>query len=238
MKLSIFSFSHPLYQSMIASKNNYVNREAITTFDESGGLPQLGYTYKAIQAALPMIAIRIQNNGTLLTFATMNVSRLVIPSGCEPLSTLVNPWQHIYLTGIAGDCRIITRLAKTIVLDYTVAFTVPPPSLYIVRELSKVLQDATLSGGMRPYACHLFIIDAINKELYEVDAAGTISRIFGGVAGRMMSVGKQLLEESLNFNFSYIEGSTFSREILVKMMEGMDSDQYAINQVFIADKET
>eukprot|EP01041_Mallomonas_annulata_P007847 gene7847-16055_t len=215
------------FMSYVSARGSFVNKEPVTKYDEFGRLPQLENTYKAISKASSIVAIR-STNCTVLSFSSQDDSRLILSVGAQTLNPLVNPWQYIYLTGSAGDCRLITRYAQTRVLNYTVSFNVPPSGLYIANEVGRYLQQKTTEGGARPLACHVFIIDAIHGELYEIDAAGNVSEVLGGVAGRGAQMGLEILEHDMASGASLDDIKQLGAKTISKMTE-MDSDAMNIS---------
>ena len=219
--------------------------DSVVEFDEFGGLPQLENTYRAIGKSASVVAIRTVN-ATLLSHTAKNSSSLQIPVGAQSLNSLINPWQYLLITGLAGDARCVVRHAKQVVLNYTVAFDSPPSGRYIAHEVGKFLQEYTVRGGIRPLACHTFIADSlIEKSLYEVDAAGNVAQIWAGVGGRSMAMGRNILEGHLNGTaVSSVETARAIAESILKVPdkgtlqmkklgEGADGDEVEENKDFI-----
>jgi 20S proteasome alpha/beta subunit len=180
--------------------------DAVVEFDEYGGLPQLENVYRGIQKASTVIALRTEN-ATLFSYQTSNASSLQIPMGGQALNTLVNPWQHLLITGLSGDARLVVRHAKEWVLNHTVAYDSAPSGKLIAHAVGRYLQSFTMGGGTRPLCCHVFIADGLREgALYEIDAAGSVAQIWAGVAGRYMVKGRQLLEDRLNGTAIYSVG--------------------------------
>lgn len=194
----------------------------VVDIDEYGNLPVLKAIYEeALVKAPTCVAIRARN-ATVFAYQWETVVRsLQVPLGGKPMNMLINPWQYLLVTGFAGDCRVITRYAQQIVLNHTMEFNTQPTGEFIAQRLSDFLRAATRSSGKRPFCCHAFVADALVHDagepsasntgklddkglvgggtgtLYEVDAAGRLAKVRGGVAGKGMMKGRAMLEEAI-----------------------------------------
>mmetsp|Transcript_33404 Transcript_33404/g.34037 ORF Transcript_33404/g.34037 Transcript_33404/m.34037 type:complete len:255 (-) Transcript_33404:37-801(-) len=221
--------------SSYVSRGATVPREPVTKYAEYGSLPQLENTFKAVECASPIVAVRSENC-TVLSFLEQDDTLLIKSIGAQPISSLVNPWQHLFLTGSAGDCRMVTRYAQNRVLNYTVSFNAAPSGLYIANEIGKYLQQAT-QGMTRPLACHAFVIDAIGGTLFEIDASGQVSEVIAGVSGKGMKNGINILENSLISSMQLEELKSLSKLVLTKMNEESDKEvKRTINQIIVSDR--
>ena len=167
-------------------------------FDEFGSLPQLENVYRAIDKALTIVALRTEN-ATVVSFLGMKPAAFQQPIGPQLLNNLMNPYQHLLITGLSGDARLVTRYARQLVLNHTVAFETPPSGTYLANEIGSFLQDQTVRGGTRPLAVHCFVIDGlIEHSLHEIDAAGNVAQAWAGIAGEMRKKGREMLSSRLN----------------------------------------
>ena len=167
-------------------------------FNEFGSLPQLEYVYRAIDKAVTIVALRTAN-ATIVSFLGMKPTAFQQPIGPQLLNNLMNPNQHLLITGLSGDARLVTRYARQIVLNHTVAFETAPSGTYIANEIGSFLQEQTVRGGIRPLAVHCFVIDGlIEHSLHEIDAAGNVAQVWAGIAGEMRKKGREILSPRLN----------------------------------------
>ena len=219
----------------ISSRGNVGNKESITYFDEFGQIPQLQNTVKAVEKAHTISAVRT-TNGTLISFPSSNSSYLEISVGVRPFCSLVNPWQHLLITGLAADCRLIVRHACESALNHTVAFGAPPSANYITMTISKQVQGYTTNvGGVRPLACHVFVIDSLRGELYEIDCAGTISRTLGGVGGKGAVAGREFLEKNYSPNATIDDMKVLVRNMLHTANSAQSSGISGADIIFVSD---
>ena len=168
-------------------------------YDEFGGLPQLENTYRAIGRASTIVALRTVDNATVVSYLGTKQSAIQLPIGAQLLNNLINPYQHLLITGLAGDARLITRYARQIVLNHTVAFETAPSGSHIANKIGSLLQEYTVRSGTRPLAVHCFVIDGlVERSLHEIDAAGNVAQVWAGVAGAHMRNGMDILVSHLN----------------------------------------
>jgi 20S proteasome alpha/beta subunit len=168
-------------------------------YDEFGGLPQLENTYRAIGRASTIVAIRTGDNATVVSYLGTKQSAIQLPIGAQLLNNLINPYQHLLITGLAGDARLITRYARQVVLNHTVAFEAAPSGTHIANKIGSLLLEYTVRGGTRPLAVHCFVVDGlVERSLHEIDAAGNVAQVWAGVAGTHMRKGMDILVSHLN----------------------------------------
>lgn len=153
--LVFVAWSGPLLFPSLAlsvSRQRFPNsrrQKTVASFDEFGALPQVQNAYAAVNRAKPVVAFRT-GNATVVAFRLYEAEskQLFVAMGCDPLQSLTSAeWvpgssdrrrQHFLLvSGIAGDCRMVARHAKELVLNHTVAFAAPPTGLYIAERLGK-----------------------------------------------------------------------------------------------------
>ena len=171
----------------------------VVEYDEFGGLPQLENTYRAIGKASTIVALRTAENATVVSFLRPKNSAIEVPIGAQLLNGLVNPFQHLLVTGMSGDARMLTRYARQVVLNHTVAFEAAPSGTYLANEIGSYLQGFTVKGGTRPLAVHCYVVDGlVEHSLHEVDAAGNVAQVWAGVAGAHEKKGRDVLAARLN----------------------------------------
>lgn len=157
-------------------------------FDEFGSLPQLKNVYAVIGRS-PTIVIMRTENGTIVGYNKLQVSSpLQIEYGGSLFNPLIKNSTFMLVTGMGGDCRVVTKYAKQVAINHTIEFNSNPTGLYIATKIGGFLQRMTITNGVRPYAVHTFIIDSDSKpdnagKIYEVDAFGNIEQVYGGIAG-------------------------------------------------------
>mmetsp|Transcript_24737 Transcript_24737/g.41241 ORF Transcript_24737/g.41241 Transcript_24737/m.41241 type:complete len:379 (-) Transcript_24737:641-1777(-) len=168
---------HALFNSLAISigrsnRNTGRREKTVATFDEYGILPQVEHAYTAVNKARQIIVFRT-HNATIAAYRMHSYEQQPIlygSLGCKPLHTLTDSHLKILtadpnfeqqncllLTGISGDCRMVARYAKQVVVNHTVAYATPPTGRFIAEKLGALLQSHT-GGSSRPLACHCFVI--------------------------------------------------------------------------------
>ena len=187
----------------------------VSLFDEYGSIPQLEGACLAISKC-SSVAVVTGVNFTLVAYKLSDGSDPTFSShqispDSKPLHVLINPFQHILLTGIVGECKKVSIFAKEVVLNHTIEYGVPPTGLFIANKVGKYLQTF-LSGETRPLACHCFILSSVEKDhfskysnnnmselssdkcqqyildrnnmiIFEVLPDGLVTQVYAGIAG-------------------------------------------------------
>lgn len=234
-KFILLSHSHILFNSYV-TRNFAPSKEIITSYDEFGELPQVENTKNAVRRSVSIVVLR-SLNATFLGYSTANSSQFEVPLGSRPLNSLINPWQFIFLTGLVGDCRYVTRFARNRVLNYTVSYNHPPTGSYISSEIGNLLQEASSKGGgIRPLACHIFLIDAIDGKIYEIDCTGHVSSVIGGVGGVGANEGYEHLERNVHDELTDELAKNLIISTLAKMANISPDTLFSYNLIKIADR--
>lgn len=175
-----------------SSGGEYV-AESVVHYDEFGEMPQIRNAFAAVNRGVSIVAVRAENH-TVFAYAWMNASALQVPMGAHPFTSLGCGHQWMLVTGLAGDCRHVTRYAKETALNLTHHFGQPPSGHLIAEQVGSLLQRATF-GESRPLACHAFMADLLTNALYEVDLTGNVLEVYASAAGIGASAGLKYLEE-------------------------------------------
>ena len=212
--------------------------EQPTLYDQYGSIPQVKNAYQAISKARPVVTLRTENS-TIVAFKTDQTNLLRLFSGCKPLYLISSPLahtqrHHILLTGVAGDCRMVVRFVKQLVLNHTAEFSASPTGHYIATNLGEYLQSC-MSGteAGRILAAHCFIISSPSSQkretglelapagsIYEITAVGGVSQISAGLAGgEVMQLGKQLLLDQYKLNMTAMDRKSMIESVFKTMLK-------------------
>lgn len=206
--------SSVFFGSLVSKSNSKRQRKAAVEFNEYGDVPQFQNAYVGIGLARTVVIVRC-NNGTLVSFYSLQRSALQMAVSTKPIMSLGSPQQTLVITGLSGDCRILKRLALQVSLNHTAQYGAPASIRYIAHTLGKFLQSSS-TGSARPFICHLFLIDsrASNPCIFEVDAFGGVQQVLAGIAGRGMRAGKSYLENGYGSYQNIDTGRILSRDVL------------------------
>ncbi|KAK8077415.1 hypothetical protein PG984_005932 [Apiospora sp. TS-2023a] len=120
---------------------------SLTTFSPSGKLVQIGVTALGIKAT----------NGIVLATEKKSSSPLADPASLSKIS-LITPNIGMVYSGMGPDYRVLVDKARKVShTNYKRVYNEYPPTRILVQDVARVMQEATQSGGVRPYGVSLLI---------------------------------------------------------------------------------
>ncbi|RKU44710.1 Proteasome subunit alpha type-2 [Coniochaeta pulveracea] len=129
---------------------------SLTTFSPSGKLVQIEYALNAVNQGVTAIGIKA-TNGIVLATEKKSSSPLADPSSLEKIS-LVTPNIGMVYAGMGPDYRVLVdRARKVSHTNYKRIYNEYPPTRILVQDIARVMQEATQSGGVRPYGVSLLV---------------------------------------------------------------------------------
>ena len=81
-------------------------------------------------------------------------------------------------TGLNGDARAVIDYARKSCQSYRLTYDETPSINYVTKEVSKLMQRFTQTGGARPFGMSIMIagIDKLNTpQLFQIDPSGMIT---------------------------------------------------------------
>jgi len=171
---------------------------SLTTFSPSGKLVQIEYALNAVAQGRPALGIKAKNGVVLATEAKM-------PSVLMEQSTLkkiqvVDEHLGITYAGMSPDFQVIVKQARKKALAYNAQYGTKAPVSQVAREIAGILQDATQSGGVRPYGCSLMLagFDDEGPQLFQIDPSGAYFKWKASALGKNYVNSKTFLEKRYN----------------------------------------
>ncbi|KAK1754597.1 nucleophile aminohydrolase [Echria macrotheca] len=129
---------------------------SLTTFSPSGKLVQIEYALNAVNQGVTALGIKATNGIVLATEKKSN-SPLADPSSLSKIS-LITPNIGMVYAGMGPDYRVLVdRARKVSHSGYKRIYNEYPPTRILVQDVARVMQEATQSGGVRPYGVSLLI---------------------------------------------------------------------------------
>ncbi|EZF93047.1 hypothetical protein H113_06071 [Trichophyton rubrum MR1459] len=148
---------------------------SLTTFSPSGKLVQIEYALNAVNQGVTALGIKA-TNGVVLATEKKSTSPLVDPPSLSKVS-LITPDIGMVYSGMGPDYRVLVDKArKTSHTNYKRIYNEYPPTRILVQDVARVVQEATQSGGVRPYGVSLLIAgwdDGIEPETTEAKEGET-----------------------------------------------------------------
>lgn len=166
-------------------------------FDKFGVLEHMENVQHTILRARPVVVFRSEwGNATVVSFPEAKED-LLKPYGVGPVTPLGTPWQKLFITGVASDCRVVAHYARQLALEHMFDFDGPAPTMFIAEHIGRLLQDASMSPGRRPLACTVLLVDCTEKRILRVDAGGEVTSVAGAAVGRGQAKGEDALLKGL-----------------------------------------
>ncbi|KAI0096571.1 putative proteasome component Pre8 [Daldinia grandis] len=129
---------------------------SLTTFSPSGKLVQIEYALNAVNQGVTALGIKA-TNGIVLATEKKSSSPLVDPSSSSKVS-LITPNIGMVYSGMGPDYRVLVDKARKVShTGYKRIYNEYPPTRILVQDVARVMQEATQSGGVRPYGVSLLI---------------------------------------------------------------------------------
>ncbi|KAG4305626.1 hypothetical protein PORY_001182 [Pneumocystis oryctolagi] len=170
---------------------------SLTTFSPSGKLVQIEYALAAVSQGVTSIA----KNGVVLITEKKSNSPLVEQDTIDKISYITENIGMVY-SGIGPDFRILVDKARKVVhTNYKLIYHEYPPTYILVQELAKIMQEATQSGGIRPFGVSILVAgwDKCNgPSLYQIDPSGTYFAWKATAIGKFSASAKTFLEKRYN----------------------------------------
>jgi len=131
-------------------------------------------------------------------------SILIDDSVIEKVATIC-PNIGIVYSGMGPDFRILVTKARKSAQAYWKIYGEYPPTRVLTQEIATVMQQATQSGGVRPYGVSLLVAGWDNHRgpsLYQVDPSGSFWAWKASAIGKNMINAKTFLEKRYNDDIS------------------------------------
>lgn len=129
---------------------------SLTTFSPSGKLVQIEYALNAVNQGVTSLGIKA-TNGIVLATEKKSSSPLIDPPSLSKVS-LITPNIGMVYSGMGPDYRVLVDKARKVShTGYKRIYNEYPPTRILVQDVARVMQEATQSGGVRPYGVSLLI---------------------------------------------------------------------------------
>ncbi|KAF1812581.1 N-terminal nucleophile aminohydrolase [Eremomyces bilateralis CBS 781.70] len=147
---------------------------SLTTFSPSGKLVQIEYALNAVNQGVTSLGIKATNGIVLAT--EKKFSSPLIDSESSSKVSLITPNIGMVYSGMGPDYRILVDKARKVShTGYKRIYNEYPPTRILVQDVARVMQEATQSGGVRPYGVSLLVAgwdDGIEPEQEDDGEAG------------------------------------------------------------------
>ncbi|KAL1896915.1 Proteasome subunit alpha type-2 [Ceratocystis pirilliformis] len=129
---------------------------SLTTFSPSGKLIQIEYALNAVNQGVTAVGIKA-TNGIVLASEKKSSSPLADPQSLAKITDITPNIGMVY-AGMGPDYRVLVdRARKVSHTNYKRIYNEYPPTRILVQDVARVMQEATQSGGVRPYGVSLLV---------------------------------------------------------------------------------
>ncbi|EPQ64040.1 Alpha 2 subunit of the 20S proteasome [Blumeria graminis f. sp. tritici 96224] len=129
---------------------------SLTTFSPSGKLIQIEYALNAVNQGVTALGIKA-TNGVVLATEKKSSSPLIDAPSLSKVS-LITPDIGMIYSGMGPDYRVLVEKARKVShTGYKRIYNEYPPTKILVQDVARVMQEATQSGGVRPYGVSLLV---------------------------------------------------------------------------------
>lgn len=176
---------------------------SLTTFSPSGKLVQIEHALAAVGQGTSSLGIKA-TNGVVIATEKKTASILVDDSVIEKVATICPNIGMVY-SGMGPDYRVLVTRARKIAQSYWKIYGEYPPTRLLTQEIATVMQEATQSGGVRPFGVSLLIAgwdEHRGSTLYQVDPSGSFWPWKASAIGKNMVNAKSFLEKRYNDDLS------------------------------------
>jgi len=161
---------------------------SLTTFSPSGKLVQIEYALNAVNQGVTALGIKA-TNGVVLATEKKSSSPLIDPPSLSKVS-LITPDIGMVYSGMGPAYRVLVdKTRKASHTNYKRIYNEYPPTRILVQDVARVVQEATQSGGVRPYGVSLLIagwddgVEPDTEEAKEGEANAGKKKLSGKTGG-------------------------------------------------------
>lgn len=186
---------------------------SLTTFSPSGKLVQIEYALNAVKQGVTSLGIKATNGVVLATEKTIQ-NTLVKPESFNKVE-LLTPDIGVTYAGMNPDFRVLVDKSRKLShTNYKRIYNEYPPVRILTSDIAKTMQEATQSGGVRPYGVSLLVggyddatlsknlkeneSGASGFSLYQVDPSGSYYPWKATAIGKNSNSAKTFLEKRYN----------------------------------------
>ncbi|KAL5641415.1 hypothetical protein ACGC1H_001779 [Rhizoctonia solani] len=176
---------------------------SLTTFSPSGKLVQIEHALAVVAQGTTSLGIKA-TNGIVIATEKKSSSILVDESAIDKVCVIC-PNIGIVYSGMGPDYRVLTAKARKSAQAYWKIYGEYPPTRVLVQSIATVMQEATQSGGVRPFGVSLLVAGWDSHRgptLYQVDPSGSYWAWKASAIGKNMTNAKTFLEKRYNDDIS------------------------------------
>lgn len=199
---------------------------SLTTFSPSGKLVQIEHALAAVNSGTTSLGIKA-TNGIVIATEKKSSSILIDDTMIEKVAS-ISPSIGLVYSGMGPDFRVLVSKARKSAQAYWKIYGEYPPTRVLVQEVATIMQEATQSGGVRPFGVSLLVAgwdrDA-GQSLYQIDPSGSYWAWKASAIGKNMVNAKTFLEKRYNDDISLEDAIHTSLLTLKEGFEGQMTEK-------------
>ena len=173
---------------------------SLTTFSPSGKLGQIDYALAAVKQGVTSLGIKA-TNGVVIATEKKSSSPLALTETLSKIELLTPDIGAVY-SGMGPDYRVLVDKSRKVAhTQYKRIYNEYPPTKILVSKIAAIIQEATQSGGVRPFGVSLLVAgydDHKGFSLYQVDPSGAYFPWKATAIGKGSTAAKTFLEKRWN----------------------------------------
>jgi 20S proteasome subunit alpha 2 len=204
---------------------------ALTTFSRQGKLDQIDFALEAMSKGESSIGI-CAKDGVVLACEKKLGSILVDEESFKKIE-LIGVAKGACFSGLSADFRALLLKARKEYHKFYSKYKTPIGTRRIAEELGKVTQEATQSGGVRPFGVSMLVAgyDDDGPHLYQVDPSGAYFGWKATAIGKNMVNMKNFLEKRYVENVGLEDAIHLAILMLKENYEGIGYSKSKIGEM-------
>ncbi|KUI73786.1 putative proteasome subunit alpha type-2 [Cytospora mali] len=186
-----YSFSLTTFSPRATWNSRIKFRKQKTTGTTETDVLHTEYALNAVNQGVTALGIKA-TNGIVLATEKKSSSPLADPSSLSKIS-LITPNIGMVYSGMGPDYRVLVDKARKVShTGYKRIYNEYPPTRILVQDVARVMQEATQSGGVRPYGVSLLVAgwdegvlpeEEVEKAAKTLEGEGGDKKISGKTGG-------------------------------------------------------
>ncbi|EDW06265.1 proteasome subunit alpha type-2 [Drosophila mojavensis] len=216
-----------MYSSDIDETNRYCYN--LCTFNPFGEVKQVDYANTCAMKGEPAVGI-VTLDGVVLGTQKRLKLKYAIGESVEKVKE-IGPTMGITFSGLFPDFRIITKLYRKTIAEFSLVHDHPLPVHCLMRSVSTSMQELTQSTGVRPFGLSLLLAGFSDNrgQLYFMDAAGSNSAYKACAIGRHMHERTIFLEKKYRKRMDAEDGVSLAvQALMLRSPRGLSADQMEV----------
>ncbi|KAH0570170.1 20S proteasome alpha subunit 2 [Spironucleus salmonicida] len=167
---------------------------SLTTFSPTGQLWQIQHAIAATNRGRLSVSVQTPQGSVLLVQRkTDEASEKLIDQSSLRLISKISSKIAIACSGLSGDTRSVVSAARLSAIEFSATYGTEPTAFEVVNKLSKIFQEKTRAGGVRPYGVCCVVADF--NQCFQINPSGSFYEVKAWANGNESEAARQILEK-------------------------------------------